>query len=178
MRIVPTSPVPPTDGTSCMSWPALFTVRSCEFGIVITYQQEMYTTRLYYPLYCKSTRCLQPYFQVIHLYFHASYSWARYPIITGSWLLTAITPSPAYGAFTLTETETETDKMGLKPIDICHCICLGQYEHLHTIPYNPFFIGRSLYQCEHTLTLRALGQNFFLRKEDFCLTSMFLKVRI
>ena len=32
-------------------------------------------------------------------------------------------------AFTLTE--TETDKMGLKPIDIGHCIYFGQYEHLH-----------------------------------------------
>ena len=58
-----------------------------------------------------------------------------------------------YGAFTLTETETETEKMGLKPIDIGHCICLGQNEHLHTIPYNPFFIslGRGLCQCEQTL---------------------------
>ena len=55
--------------------------------------------------------------------------------------------------FTLTETETE--KMGLKAIDIGHCICLGQYEHLHTIPYNPCFIdlGLSLRQCEHTLTV-------------------------
>ena len=40
------------------------------------------------------------------------------------------------GVFTLTE--TETNKMGLKPIGIGHCICLGQYEHLHIIPYNPF----------------------------------------
>ena len=56
-----------------------------------------------------------------------------------------------YGAFTLAE--TETDKMGLKPIDICHCICLGQYEHLHKIPHNPFFISFGLCQCEHTLTV-------------------------
>ena len=41
-----------------------------------------------------------------------------------------------YGAFTLTD--TETDKMGLKPIDLGHCICLCQCEHLHTIPHNPF----------------------------------------
>ena len=58
-----------------------------------------------------------------------------------------------HGAFTLTE--TETDKMGLKPIDIGHCIYLGQYEHLHIIPYNPFFVGLGfglgLCQCEHTL---------------------------
>ena len=48
---------------------------------------------------------------------------------------------------------TETDKMGLKPIDIGYCICFGQYEHLHTIPYNPFFIvlNLDLCQCEHTL---------------------------
>ena len=39
--------------------------------------------------------------------------------------------------FTLTE--SETDKMGLKPIGIGHCMCLGQCKHLHTILYNPFF---------------------------------------
>ena len=52
-----------------------------------------------------------------------------------------------YGAFT--PTETETDRMGLKPNDIGHCICLGQYEHFYTISYNPFFIGLGLCQCEH-----------------------------
>ena len=48
--------------------------------------------------------------------------------------------------------------MGLKPIDICHCICLGQYEHLHTIPDNRFFIGLGLGLCqrEHTLSLVLL----------------------
>ena len=30
--------------------------------------------------------------------------------------------------------KTETDKMGLKPIGIGHCICSCQYENLHTIP--------------------------------------------
>ena len=40
------------------------------------------------------------------------------------------------GVFTLTE--TETDRMGLKPIGIGNCICLGQCEH-HTIPYNLFY---------------------------------------
>ena len=50
-------------------------------------------------------------------------------------------------------TETETDEICLKPIDICHYIGLGQYEHLHTIPHNPFFIGLGLglCQCEDTL---------------------------
>ena len=54
-----------------------------------------------------------------------------------------------------TNTETETDKIGLKPIGIGHCICLGQYEHLPTIPYiyNPFFNGPGLCRCEHTLTI-------------------------
>ena len=56
------------------------------------------------------------------------------------------------------ETETDTDQMGLKPIDISHCICLGQGEHLHTIPYYLFFIGLGLCQCEHTLMYR-LGAN-------------------
>ena len=60
------------------------------------------------------------------------------------------------------KTETETDKKGLNPIDIGHCICLGQYEHLHTIPYNPFFIGLGLSlglcQCEHTLKVYLLCQ--------------------
>ena len=56
-----------------------------------------------------------------------------------------------YGMFTLTEaeteteieteTETETNKLGLKPIGISYCICLVQYEHLHTIPSKTLFIG-------------------------------------
>ena len=50
-------------------------------------------------------------------------------------------------------TVTETDKMDWIPIDIGHCICLDKREHLHIIPYNPFFIdlGLCLCQCEHTL---------------------------
>ena len=60
-----------------------------------------------------------------------------------------------YGVFTLadtdtgTDTDTDTDKMGLQPICICvgvvvgACVCVGQYEHLHTILFNPFF-----YRCQ------------------------------
>ena len=44
--------------------------------------------------------------------------------------------------------------MGLKPIDIGHCICLGQYEHLHIISYSPFFIGLGLGRCQCENTLR------------------------
>ena len=46
--------------------------------------------------------------------------------------------------------------MGLKPIDNGLCRCLCQCEHLHTIPYNPIFIGLGLCQCEHTLKLDSL----------------------
>ena len=42
------------------------------------------------------------------------------------------------GAFTLTETETETDK--LQQTQWHWCISV-QCEHLHIIPYHPFFIG-------------------------------------
>ena len=54
--------------------------------------------------------------------------------------------------FTLTG--TDTDKMSLKPIDISYCICLGQGEHVHTIPYYLFFIGPCICQCERTLMYR------------------------
>ena len=49
--------------------------------------------------------------------------------------------------------DRETDKMGLKPNDIGLCICLGQYEHLHTVPYDSFLICLSDGLCpyEHTL---------------------------
>ena len=55
------------------------------------------------------------------------------------------------GVFALTETVTviETDEMGWIPIDIGHCFCLGWCEHLHTIPYNSFFIDLDLGLC-HT----------------------------
>ena len=47
--------------------------------------------------------------------------------------------------------------MGLKPIDIGHCICLGQYEHLHPISYNQIFIGLGIGRChcEHTLRFKT-----------------------
>ena len=58
------------------------------------------------------------------------------------------------GVFTLPDTDTNTDKMGLQPNCICVgvCISVGQYEHLHTILHNPFFIGVSVGQCEHPIT--------------------------
>ena len=55
-----------------------------------------------------------------------------------------------WGVFTLTE--TETDKMGLKPIGIGHCNCLGQYEHLHMIPDNRFLGGLGLVISTFTFT--------------------------
>ena len=65
------------------------------------------------------------------------------------------------GVFTMpdtdtdTNTDTDTDKMGLQPNCICVSVCVfisvGQYEHFHTILYNPFFIGVGVGQCEHTI---------------------------
>ena len=76
-------------------------------------------------------------------------------------------PSVACGVFTLpdtdtdTVTDTDTDKMGLQPICIGVGVCIGvsvgvgQCEHLHTILYNPFFVGVGngvgVGQCEHTI---------------------------
>ena len=61
-----------------------------------------------------------------------------------------------YGVFTLPDTDTDTDKMGLQPICTCVgvCVCVGQYEHLHTILYNPFFIGVcvGVGQCKHSIS--------------------------
>ena len=58
-----------------------------------------------------------------------------------------------YGVFTVPD--TDNDKMGLQPNYICVCVCVGQYEHFHTILYNPFFIGVvvcvGVWQCEHSI---------------------------
>ena len=56
-----------------------------------------------------------------------------------------------YGAFTLTKTETETktetgtktDKMGLKPIDIGQCICLGPHNPIQPILRRSWSHSRS-----------------------------------
>ena len=79
------------------------------------------------------------------------------------------------GVFTLTETktDTETDKMGLKHFDIGHSICLGQYEHLHTIPYNQFFIRLGLWthpkdqSKAHTLRVNGLAESIWYLNEGF-----------
>ena len=62
-----------------------------------------------------------------------------------------ITVTRTYGVFTLadTDTNTNTDKMG--GVGVSDCVCVGQYEHLHTILYNPFFIGVGVGQCEHSI---------------------------
>ena len=64
------------------------------------------------------------------------------------------------GVFTLadTDTNTDTDKMGLQPIcisvgvgvNVSDCVCVGQYEDLHTILHNPFFYRR---RCRPVWTL-------------------------
>ena len=59
------------------------------------------------------------------------------------------------GVFTLTETETKTDKMGLNSVTSFTVFVSVSGEHLHTIPYNPFFNGTGLYQCKHTLTIMS-----------------------
>ena len=47
------------------------------------------------------------------------------------------------------KTETETDKMGLKPIDIGHSICLGQYEHSTQSHTTNFYRSRPLSVWTH-----------------------------
>ena len=74
-------------------------------------------------------------------------------------------PSSSKGAFTLTETKTdkktktrtnkgtEPIKWVWNPLTSDTVSVLVQYEHLHTIPYDPFYIGLVSVssQCEHTL---------------------------
>ena len=55
--------------------------------------------------------------------------------VQGRWLYDAFTSTN-----TETDTSTETDKTPTVPNDIGVSV---QYEHLHTILYNPFFIGLS-----------------------------------
>ena len=52
-----------------------------------------------------------------------------------------------------TDTDTNTDKMGLQPSCICVSVCVGQYEHFHSILYNSFSIGVCVCvgQCEHSI---------------------------
>ena len=54
---------------------------------------------------------------------------------------------------TKTESDLDTDKFTMNPMGICVGL-YGLYEHLHTILYNPFFIGffigPGVGQCEHT----------------------------
>ena len=69
------------------------------------------------------------------------------------------------GVFTLPD--TDTDKMGLQPncicVGVCVCISVGQYEHFHTILYNPSFIGVGVEQCEHTICVLLI----YTRKLQF-----------
>ena len=55
-----------------------------------------------------------------------------------------------YGAFTLTETDTDTNKIGLKPIDIGHCMNTSTQSHT-----THFFIGLGLGLCQCELTLNG-----------------------
>ena len=56
-----------------------------------------------------------------------------------------------------TETDTDIDKFAQKPNgNLCRCLSVYENEHLHTIIYNPFFIGHcvglGVGQCEHIIT--------------------------
>ena len=59
-----------------------------------------------------------------------------------------------YGAFTLpdtnTDTNTETDELQLATV-LNGIVVSVQHEYLHTILYNPFFIGVCVGQCEHSI---------------------------
>ena len=50
-----------------------------------------------------------------------------------------------------TTTPTLTKWVWNQIVSLCWCRC--RYEHLHTILYNPFFIGVAVGQCEHIITL-------------------------
>ena len=56
--------------------------------------------------------------------------------------------------------------MRSKSTYIGNSVCLGHYEHIHTIPYKIFCIGigLGLCQCEHTLNLKKITADFYLKK--------------
>ena len=51
--------------------------------------------------------------------------------------------------------ETSIDKMGLQPNSPCVSVFLGQYEHFHTIPYNPVYWCRcrAVWTLQNTLVV-------------------------